>query len=127
MHAQRLPEDLWIRIGVWADCLPQLELLTREMYRRKPTKMLINRMLVKNWGDAEDLQPAMVRRLWGDLGTYLQDLAQTWEDFTSPRIIPVQRVLYPKPRCRHVVYGLRYLKYKVLRKEGRFLVLALIG
>ncbi len=123
----RLPEELWIRIGVWADCLPQLELLTRALHRRKPTKLLLNRALEQQWGEPHELRAVDVRRLWRSLGTYLRDLAETWDDFVIPREVPISRVLYPDPRCRHVMYGLRYLQYRVLRRRGRFGVLALIG
>ena len=123
----RLPEELWIRIGVWADCLPQLELLMRALHRRKPTKLLLNRALEQKWGEPHELRAVDVRRLWRDLGTYLQDLAQTWDDFVIPQEVTLSRVLYPGPRRRHVMYGLRYLQIKGLRKRGRFGVLALIG
>ena len=123
----RLPGELWIRIGVFADCLPELELLTRELHAHKPTRLLLCRALEEQWGSPEELRPLEVRRLWPDLGAYLRDLAQTWEDLVLPRKIPVHRALYTAPGRKHVVYGLKSLKYKVLRRQGRFGLLALIG
>ena len=67
-----------------------------------------------------------MRALWPTLGLYLRDVAEIWDEWL---VIPRQsalRTMYPLPGRRHVLYRLKYMKYRILRRQKRFGVLALI-
>ena len=121
-----LPDEVWIRIGAFADCLAQLEHLTPSLHRRKPSKLLLRRAVERQLGTAGQFeQCGGARVLWPSLGVCLHELAEIWDELQMPRD-RTRNAMYPRPSRRHLVYRLKYMRYRILRRQRRFGILALI-